>query len=189
MLGQLMQGRHGLAVAGTHGKSTATAMAAEILVAAGCDPTVIYGAAPRGGNDGGRAGKGHAVLVEACEFRRNFLHLRPHNAVILNIEPDHFDCYDSREALESAFDHFAALLPADGRLIVPFGDAAGAPGHRGTGAPACGSRVAGRGSRVAATRPAGSRLFGRTSWPTGWLPVWRANEGDMASISFTTAER
>ncbi len=142
MLGQLMQGRHGLAVAGTHGKSTATAMAAEILVAAGCDPTVIYGAAPRGGNDGGRAGKGHAVLVEACEFRRNFLHLRPHDAVILNIETDHFDCYDSREALESAFDHFAALLPADGRLIVPFGDATGAPGHRGTGAPACGSRVA-----------------------------------------------
>ena len=124
MLGQLMQGHRGLAVAGTHGKSTTTAMAAEILVAAGCDPTVIYGAAPRDGGDGGRAGNGNAVLVEACEFRRNFLHLRPHDAVILNIEPDHFDCYDSREALESAFARFAALLPADGRLIVPWGDAA-----------------------------------------------------------------
>ena len=78
----------------------------------------------RDGGDGGRAGNGNAVLVEACEFRRNFLHLRPHDAVILNIEPDHFDCYDSREALESAFARFAALLPADGRLIVPWGDAA-----------------------------------------------------------------
>ena len=124
MLGLLMQGHRGLAVAGTHGKSTTTAMAAEILVAAGCDPTVICGAAPRDGGDGGRAGNGNTVLVEACEFRRNFLYLRPHDAVILNIEPDHFDCYDSREALESAFARFAALLPADGRLIVHYGDAA-----------------------------------------------------------------
>ena len=123
MLGQLIAGHRGLAVAGTHGKSTTTAMAAEILVAAGCDPTVIYGAAPRDGRDGGRAGNGNVVLVEACEFRQNFLHLRPHDAVILNIEPDHFDCYDSREALEAAFARFAALLPADGRLIVPWGDA------------------------------------------------------------------
>jgi len=123
MLGQLTAGHHGLAIAGTHGKSTTTAMAAEILMAADCDPTVIYGAAPRDGRDsGGRAGKGRAVLVEACEYRRNFLHLRPHDAAILNIEPDHFDCYDSREALDAAFAHFAALLPADGRLIVPWGD-------------------------------------------------------------------
>ncbi len=124
MLGLLMQGRCGLAIAGTHGKSTATAMAAEILAAAGCDPTVIYGAEPRNGGYGGRAGNGNVVLVEACEFRRNFLNLRPHDAVILNTEPDHFDCYDSREALESAFASFAALLPADGRLIVPSDDAA-----------------------------------------------------------------
>ena len=123
MLGLLMQGHHGLAVAGTHGKSTTTAVAAEILVAAGCDPTVIYGAAPRDGGDGGRAGTGKAVVVEACEFRRNFLNLRPRDAVILNIEPDHFDCYDSREDLEEAFARFAGLLPSDGRLIVPWNDA------------------------------------------------------------------
>ena len=124
MLGRLMQRRHGLAVAGTHGKSTTTAMAAEILVAAGCDPTVVHGAAPRNGRDSGRSGNGNTVLVEACEFRRNFLHLRPQDAVILNLEPDHFDCYESREALESAFAHFAAMLPAGGRLIVPWGDEA-----------------------------------------------------------------
>ena len=124
MLGLLMEKRRGLAVAGTHGKSTTTGMAATILVAAGCDPTVVYGAAPRDGGDGGRAGDGNAVLVEACEFRRNFLHLRPRDAVILNIEPDHFDCYGSREALESAFAEFAALLPSDGCLLVPWDDAA-----------------------------------------------------------------
>jgi UDP-N-acetylmuramate--alanine ligase len=124
MLGKLMEGRYGLAVAGTHGKSTTTAMAAEILLAGGCDPTVVYGAAPRGGYDGGRAGRGKYVLVEACEFRRNFLLLRPKTAAILNIEPDHFDCYDSFGALESAFAEFAARLPAEGRLIVPVSNAA-----------------------------------------------------------------
>ena len=124
MLGQLTAGHRSLAVAGTHGKSTTTAMAAEILVTAGSDPTVIYGAVPRDGRDGGRAGNGNIVLVEACEFRQNFLHLHPHDAVILNIEPDHFDCYDSREALEAAFARFAALLPIDGRLIVPWSDLA-----------------------------------------------------------------
>jgi len=122
MLGQLIEGHRGLAIAGTHGKSTTTAMAAEVLVAAGCDPTVIYGATPRNGRDGGRAGNGNAVLVEACEYRQNFLHLRPHDAAILNIEHDHFDCYDSTEAVESAFTRFAALLPPDGRLIVPWGN-------------------------------------------------------------------
>ncbi len=122
MLGWLTQGRHGLAVAGTHGKSTTTAMAAEILVASGRDPTVVYGAVPRNGGQGGRAGGGNVVLVEACEFRRNFLNLYPHDAVILNIEPDHFDCYDTRKALESAFARFSALPPAGGRLIVPWGD-------------------------------------------------------------------
>ncbi len=61
--------------------------------------------------------------MEACEFRQNFLYLRPAHAVILNIEPDHFDCYRTQEALESAFATFAGLLPADGRLIVPSGDA------------------------------------------------------------------
>ncbi len=121
MLGLLMRGRRGLAVAGTHGKSTTTAMAAEIFMAAGCDPTFIYGASPCSGGEGGHAGNGPVVLVEACEYRRNFLHLRPHDAVILNVEPDHFDCYPTRDSLEAAFCQFAALLPPEGALIVPWG--------------------------------------------------------------------
>ena len=119
MLGLLMRDRRGLAVAGTHGKSTTTAMAAEIFMAAGRDPTFVYGAAPFGGGEGGRAGNGPIVLVEACEYQRNFLKLRPHDAVILNVEPDHFDCYPNSEALEDAFCRFAALLPPEGTLIVP----------------------------------------------------------------------
>ena len=122
MLGRLMRGRRGLAVAGTHGKSTTTAMAAEILMAADCDPTFVYGASPCGGDEGGRAGNGPAVLVEACEYRRNFLHLQPHDAVILNIEADHFDCYPTRDTLDDAFRRFAELLPPDGTLIVPWED-------------------------------------------------------------------
>jgi UDP-N-acetylmuramate--alanine ligase len=58
------------------------------------------------------------TLVEACEFRRNFLHLRPREAVILNVEADHFDCYPTRDALLAAFCDFAAALPHDGRLLI-----------------------------------------------------------------------
>jgi UDP-N-acetylmuramate--alanine ligase len=120
MLGRLMSGRHGLAVAGTHGKSTTTAMAAEILVAAGSDPTVVLGAVPIGAASGGRAGQRVVMLVEACEYQANFLHLRPRHAVILGIEHDHFDCYDRLAQVEAAFTQFAALIPHDGLLLVPY---------------------------------------------------------------------
>jgi UDP-N-acetylmuramate--alanine ligase len=119
MLGLLMQGRRGIAVAGTHGKSTTTAMAAEIFMAAGRDPTYVYGAVPVGGGEGGRAGDGPIVLVEACEYQQNYLKLRPHDAAILNVEPDHFDCYPNREELEGAFCRFVELLPPEGTMIVP----------------------------------------------------------------------
>jgi len=118
MLGRLMSGRRGLAVAGTHGKSTTTAMAAELLVEAGLDPTVVYGAAPLGGHSGGRPGRGELMLVEACEYRANFLHLAAHSAAILGIEPDHFDCYRSLDELEHAFAQFARSVPDDGLVLA-----------------------------------------------------------------------
>ncbi len=118
MLGQLGHGRNLLAVAGTHGKSTVTAMTAHLLVRAGLDPTVVCGATPLGAASGGRAGLGERMLVEACEYRANFLYLHPRQAVILGIEPDHFDCYASLDELEAAFARFAASLPADGRLLA-----------------------------------------------------------------------
>ena len=108
----------GLAVAGTHGKSTVTAMAGQLLVDAGLDPTVLCGAVPVGCESGGRAGRGPVMLVEACEYRANFLHLRPRQAVILGIEPDHFDCYRSPGELEQAFAQFRKNVPSDGLLLA-----------------------------------------------------------------------
>jgi UDP-N-acetylmuramate--alanine ligase len=118
MLGRLMENSRGLAVAGTHGKSTTTAMAAEILVCAGLDPTVVCGATPLGRTSGGRAGDSNLMLVEACEYRAHFLHLRPEMAVIHDIEPDHFDYYDSLDQIEAAFGQFVARVPSQGRVLV-----------------------------------------------------------------------
>ena len=120
MLGRLALGKHTLAVAGTHGKSTTTAMAAEVLVQAGCDPTVLCGAAPLGRSSGGRAGGGDLMLVEACEYRANFLQLRPHQAVILGIGPDHFDCFGLPDELEHAFARFARSVPPEGLLLARY---------------------------------------------------------------------
>ena len=118
MLGEMMQSRTGVAVAGTHGKSTTTAMAGEILIAAGLDPAMVVGAAPIGGWSGGRFGRGRWMLVEACEYRANFHHLRPQLAAILNIEPDHFDCFASQAELEQAFAQFARRVPSEGLVLA-----------------------------------------------------------------------
>ena len=120
MLGRLASGGRTLAVAGTHGKSTTTAMAAQILIHAGRNPTVCCGAAPLGQCSGGRAGCDDLLLIEACEYRANFLHLRPHHAAILGIEPDHFDCFPGPEHLEAAFRRFARLVPRDGLLLARY---------------------------------------------------------------------
>lgn len=116
MLGRLAREKICLAVAGTHGKSTVAAMAATILIHAGLDPTVLCGAAPLESESGGRAGGGSHIVVEACEYRAHFLHLRPQVAVLLGIEPDHFDCFATDEKLYAAFAQFARQT--DGPLIA-----------------------------------------------------------------------
>lgn len=121
MLGELMANRIGLAVAGTHGKSTTTALAGEILKEARQAPTVIAGAAPLDGNSGGCYGRGPQVLVEACEYRSNFLDLAPQVAVILGIEHDHFDCFASCAEVEQAFAQFAERVPRDGLILAQAG--------------------------------------------------------------------
>ncbi len=118
MLGRLMESRLGVAVAGTHGKSTTTAMAAEIMAAAGLDPTVVCGAAPIGKDSGGHLGRGRWMVAEACEYRANFRHLEPRIAAILGIEADHFDCFAAPAELEEAFARFARAVPADGLIIA-----------------------------------------------------------------------
>ena len=117
MLGRLGVGRRTVAVAGTHGKSTATAMLAHLLIAGRPRSDGRLRRHAAGATSGGRAGRGDLMLVEACEYRANFLHLRPQQAAISGIEPDHFDCYDSLEQLEGAFRRFAASVPE--RRIAP----------------------------------------------------------------------
>lgn len=118
MLGELMRERVGVSVAGTHGKSTTTAMIATILADARLDPSAIVGAELCGLGKSGWAGAGELFVVESCEYQRSFLDLHPKYAAILGIEPDHFDCYPRLEQLQSAFADFAGNVSADGRLIV-----------------------------------------------------------------------
>ncbi len=128
MLARLLQNGGGVAIAGTHGKSTTTAMTGEILAAAGLDPTLVVGAAPIGGLSGGRFGQGPWTVVEACEFRDNFHYLRPELTAILNVELDHVDCFPTSADLEDAFARYAQAQsrPADesspGTIARPRGE-------------------------------------------------------------------
>ena len=118
LLGQVMQERFGVAIAGTHGKSTTTAMTAYALLRCGVDPSfVIGGTVPQLGG-GSHSGKGRAFVAEACEFDRSFHNLRPRVAVITNIEADHLDCYKDIHEIIQSFRTFARLVPADGLLLV-----------------------------------------------------------------------
>jgi UDP-N-acetylmuramate--alanine ligase len=85
-LGRLMDLRDGIAVAGTHGKSTTTAMLAFVLAEAGLDPSFVIGADVPQLGGGSRVGAGRHLVVEACEYDRSFLHLAPRAATVLNIE-------------------------------------------------------------------------------------------------------
>ncbi len=118
MLGQMTEARHGVAIAGTHGKSTTTAMAAEILSVAGQDPTVVYGATPLEPRSRSRLGRGRWLLAEACEYRANFQHLKPRMAVVLGIEHDHVDCFATLDDVEAAFASFVQQVPAEGLVLA-----------------------------------------------------------------------
>lgn len=118
MLGKVMKLRTGIAVSGTHGKSTTTAMLAFILRHAKADPTFVVGANVRQLDGSSGVGDGDAFVVEACEFDRSFLNLSPKFAAITNIEEDHLDCYDGIDAIIEAFRAFASLVPPEGAIIA-----------------------------------------------------------------------
>jgi len=131
-LGRLQAERTGISVAGTHGKSTTTAMLCHVLMQCGLDPGFIVGAhCPQiggGSRTGGAriphgplAGRAGILAAEACEFGRSFHHHRPILAVINNVEEDHLDVYPSLDAIIDAFGEFARLLPPaseGGRLLI-----------------------------------------------------------------------
>ncbi len=124
LLGQVMAERLGVAVAGTHGKSTTSAMASFALTECGVDPSyVIGGHVPQLGGSS-HSGAGNAFVVEACEFDRSFHNLRPKIALITNIEADHLDCYPGGlpEIIQS-FRDFAARVSSDGLILINANDA------------------------------------------------------------------
>jgi UDP-N-acetylmuramate--alanine ligase len=118
MLGMVMGERFGVAVSGTHGKSTTSAMIAFALRECGADPSfVIGGTVPQLGG-GSHSGKGNIFVAEACEFDRSFHNLRPKIALITNIEPDHLDYYRDIDEIVESFRDFARRVPADGVIIA-----------------------------------------------------------------------
>jgi len=118
-LGELMRERTGIAVAGTHGKTTTTAILATILREAGFDPNAAIGGEVCQYDRSGWGGEGSLFVAESCEYRKHFLDHAPGFATILGIEPDHFDCYPDWKSQLAAFAEFAARVPRDGVLVIP----------------------------------------------------------------------
>ena len=119
LLGGIMRNyAHPVCVAGTHGKTTATSMLAEIFLAAELDPTIaVGGVLPKIGGtfrDGGR----DAFIVEACEYCDSFLQFHPYIGIVLNVEFDHADYFADLDAYYRSFRQFAERIPAEGALVV-----------------------------------------------------------------------
>jgi UDP-N-acetylmuramate--alanine ligase len=124
MLAELMRFRQGIAVAGTHGKTTTTSLIASILAEAGMDPTFVIGGKLESANANAKLGTGDYIVAEADESDASFLHLTPVMAVVTNIDQDHMDTYEhSFEKLKSAFVEFLQQLPFWGMAVVCIDDA------------------------------------------------------------------
>jgi UDP-N-acetylmuramate--alanine ligase len=123
LLAELMRLKFGVAVAGSHGKTTTTSMAATVLSHAGLDPTVVVGG--RVGTMGGsnaRVGQSQILLVEADESDRSFLKLAPIVAAVTNIDREHLDCYSDIEEIREAFIEFVNKVPFYGAAVVCLDD-------------------------------------------------------------------
>jgi len=122
---QVLQGRHVLAVAGTHGKTTTTSMLAWILEHAGLKPGFLVGGVPQNFGVSARLGEGKAFVIEADEYdtaffdkRSKFVHYRPRTAILNNLEHDHADIFPDLAAIETQFHHLVRTVPSTGRLVV-----------------------------------------------------------------------
>lgn len=125
-LGQLMADKQGIAIAGTHGKTTTTAMTAWVLHELGRDPSFIIGGVMNNLGVNAHAGKGNTFVIEADEYDNMFLGLKPLIAVVTSLEHDHPDMFPTLEAMYASFQKFVDLLPEDGTLIVCAEDAGAA---------------------------------------------------------------
>ncbi|MCL4425593.1 MAG: UDP-N-acetylmuramate--L-alanine ligase [Firmicutes bacterium] len=119
VLGRLMErAQYGIAIAGTHGKTTTTSMVSTILIHAGKDPMVLVGGEldEIGGNV--RVGQSQYFITEACEYSESFLRFNPYAAAVLNMEPDHLDYYGTFERVLEAFGRFASRVNREGFLVL-----------------------------------------------------------------------
>ena len=124
MLAELMRLKRGIAVAGTHGKTTTTSLVASVLAAGGLDPTFVIGGRLNSAGANAGLGQGDFIVVEADESDASFLNLLPVMAIITNIDADHMDTYGHDVAkLKSAFVEFTQRLPFYGSAIVCSDDA------------------------------------------------------------------
>jgi UDP-N-acetylmuramate--alanine ligase len=123
MLAELMRFRQGIAVAGTHGKTTTTSLIASILAEAGMDPTYVIGGRLESANANAKLGTGEFIVAEADESDASFLHLTPVISVVTNIDADHMDTYGHDfEKLKGAFIEFLQQLPFYGMAVVCIDD-------------------------------------------------------------------
>ncbi len=118
ILGPLMEDRYGVAVAGTHGKTTTSAMIALILERAGLDPTIIVGGVIPELGSNAKAGKGKYLVLEADEYQRTFLGLSPSVALVTNMEMDHPDYFRDLEDIYQAYLEFVKLVPQEGEIFL-----------------------------------------------------------------------
>ncbi|ACT14606.1 UDP-N-acetylmuramate--L-alanine ligase [Pectobacterium aroidearum] len=124
MLAELMRFRHGIAIAGTHGKTTTTAMVTSIYAEAGLDPTFVNGGLVKAAGTHARLGSSRYLIAEADESDASFLHLQPMVAIVTNIEADHMDTYQGDfENLKQTFINFLHNLPFYGQAVMCIDDA------------------------------------------------------------------
>jgi UDP-N-acetylmuramate--alanine ligase len=123
MLGEIMRLKQGVAVAGTHGKTTTTSLTGMVLTEAGFDPTIVVGGQVHILGTNARLGKGDYLVAEADEYDRSFLELTPVVAVITNIEADHLDTYRDLDDILDAFATFANRVPFFGAVVACVDDA------------------------------------------------------------------
>lgn len=140
MLAELMRMKYGIAVAGSHGKTSTTSMIAQVLESAGFDPTIVVGGRLNTVGAHGKLGKGDFIVAEADESDRSFLYLSPFIAVLTNLDDEHLDQYQTVDEIKKTFINFAlkvpfycpvilclddpnlqALIPSLGRRIISYG--------------------------------------------------------------------
>jgi UDP-N-acetylmuramate--alanine ligase len=122
MLAQIMLGKKNIAIGGTHGKTTTTALCAKVVIDSGLDPTVVIGGKLKNLKTNARLGQGNIFITEADEYDRSFLALSPNIVVITTLEEDHLDCYQDLSDIKQTFLQFASKVPETGHIICCLDD-------------------------------------------------------------------